>query len=778
MKSKRLGRISIALAALLAFGTLGGISRAAFAEGGSAVYLCDSVAVGGGSVYLPSASAYEGQPAPVTAYELINGTGNGFIRMASFSEPVASDRTTVSVELELPAAQTVTLKASYRFFEGRKHYGADEVVLTVSYRGAEQTFTYDDITPSAAGNLAWNELNLQLSPKDGYTSFSARFTFSYGSGKYSDTDTCFDLDNVTLSAGENTVSASFDDLGASDTGTLDYYFNESEHSQEVLDGYMLSPDENAYVANTKYDNEYFNNFDTGNASFMLARSGSDKMYRGAASVNAGEGDDFVLYDAATDNSFVRFANFSGKTSVATRLVCYFYNNDTNEKENIYTTAQKLYYEFDYRIYIDDVTAASLSPDSVVFYVNARNSANKTGQYKLRDLIVNQAGDDTWHHEEGVIESVKTSTSYMAFYCYLGAEEASLNPTTFVDFDNLYISDVKDRNYAYLNGAFEGMVDKSGGDAINPVEFDKTLGTPASKSSEGLNYFYTLEKGQTLSLPLNFNKTTGVYHLSFKTTTKGAFDVSFGGRNGAKIKLDVGSDIDEDVLSVHWTRSGDVYTCDAFFAGYTAAKLYTVDFVNNSENAVTIDDAFVGQVSSVTKTAGDYAKFTSSLNSLKATASEMKNSVTEESYLKINAAIVKAEKIDEYSSQERMDNALSSVSAKIDGATNLADLTELKQAIAACDEAFERGSEYYSKRSWAFFLEKYHAALNVRDTNSQAEVDAATAALTAAKAALVPDDSVHGANLIAIVIGGLLGGGTLTAGGFIAFSEIRRRRKKQ
>ena len=178
----------------------------------------------------------------------------------------------------------------------------------------------------------------------------------------------------------------------------------------------------------------------------------------------------------------------------------------------------------------------------------------------------------------------------------------------------------------------------------------------------------------------------------------------------------------------WQQTDNGYKCFVTYAKYDGRPLSRVDLVNLSVNAVHIDNLFVGQVASVCTTAGDYASFSAELSRL--TALSQLGNYNKTSLKNITNTIYDANKLDEFASQRRMDEAIEAVSTAINGATAKADLTALYETLARAEETMTNGKSY-TKTTKVLFMESYFAAKHLTEQSAQSDVDSANAKLTEA-----------------------------------------------
>lgn len=741
-------------------------AQTASAATADAIYLGSRVARGvyADGVYQSFASIGQGEAGARYAYE--SGANNKFLRLANFDGAENSVCTSVVFACEGEFAEA-TLSFSYRLFEGECAYGASSPVFTAELRGVKRTFTYAELVPSVSENMTWQSVSCSL---QGLTGTADRLTliFHYPSaGRYSETRLCADLDNVSVRAGEERVGSG--DLEFADVTEADEKVYEAPGKGSA--SLMLSDGDIAlYEENTQLTDVLRADFNDGLRAARLARQGSSGTFHTAANYTAGGSDLYAVYDSFAQNTFLRLANTNGRIE-ETQFTTYFYDNATGALGNMPVTEQ-IFFSFRYRLYIDDYLRAGMRGDEVILHLSTRSSGiNHAGEISLDELVLNEAGDDTWHTYESVLDVRRSTTAYIIFTYYAHAD-SSYASSTFLDFDDLYLSPAMGgANYAHLNGSFEGMAEEGeGGSAFYRSE----LGAPAQKHAvDSLDGEMFLGAGETFSLRVSMPRSTNVYYVAFDVSAPSGASLTLrlGGRSGDLLPLTVGENAAGD-LAVDW-ESGTRWRCRLYYARSAYGPVTSLDFINTGSENLSIDNVYAGQVVSVSAAAGDFAAYSARLQTLKAEIAA-DDTLTSSSRLTLNRLILLADRMTARSSEARMQSALSALENGLAGAAHRADMTELLGAIAEAEEALSlRDPAAYGKQARIKFFEALSAARAVTDEDGQAAVDRAAADLRAATSALTVKETDAGADP-AVVVAVSAGGAIAGAGSLAGVCLLKRR----
>lgn len=723
------------------------------------------------------------------AAENDGGTENAFLRLANFDGVYTAPYTAVDLPVNaLAQSDTLKVSFSYRFSEGQTSYTSEDKVVSLSYGDETQTLTFADVALNAQGDYTWQSKTVALTvPSVQADKVTLSFWFDRTT-TYTQSNCYFDVDNFTVKSGDVALNANGDFAYATVDTTAVPALSVllSDEDLTAKSQYTLAPEDAVnYSVNTQYANTAQTSFEGGARIAMLARSGNSGTYRGATSVNAGEGDSFAIYDEAEENTFVRFANYNGNAGVrSTRMVVYFYDNASGALGNM-PQVNKIYITFDYRLYIDDVTALGLSPeDKVLDFSTRSSSANNSGTVKLEQLIVNEPGDPSWHTYQMILETQLSKTASISVIFY-GSEEATFEPTTFIDIDNIFFATYWNaKNYAHLNGTFEGLVPEDASEEINgEIYTNEVLGGSAQKyARSAVNYAMQLQPEQTVSLRLGWTPASNVYHSTFFVSEEAEkIGVYFSGRSGDYVELTVGADgyLNDGKVSVAWEESDGGYICHVYYVRFAKEMMQSVDFINVGSKAFILDDVFVGQVSSVCAEAGEYADYQADLTSMKQMYEEKKDSYAYATNVAIKRAFYKAEQINEYASLARMSKALNEISDLLTEGMLKADLSELNEALGRADGIInEYGPSAYTKATWLTFMDKVKEAREASENNTQSQIDKMTDALLAAIDGLQVAEQPQAAqpNTLAVALG--VSGSAVGVGGIALGAFLIRRRKSK
>ena len=180
---------------------------------------------------------------------------------------------------------------------------------------------------------------------------------------------------------------------------------------------MKKYDENIELGTPYFEN---GNFTHGFNAAVLPQIGDNTLglYRGVTSTNEKESDIYALYDQRENNTFVRMANFNGPKAIRTRMSSYYYDATGTTPLNCKKT-DFFDVSFSYRLFASEVDKLSLSPSDTVFRWQSRGSANNNScDVRLRDLVINEVGDMTWHtYSYRVNCTYSMTTDYGWFFFY-------------------------------------------------------------------------------------------------------------------------------------------------------------------------------------------------------------------------------------------------------------------------------------------------------------------------------------------------------------------------
>ena len=741
----------------------------------------------GSGVWQSNGSINEGGSSVGYGLEVVDGASNKFLRFANFNGIPYSSSTSVNFALDYNKEWSSVLNVafSYRLSEGAFYYDSDDVVFSISVGGLVKDFKLSDLSLTTTGKYDWNVLEASMPITAQNKADRMALTYYYdGSLLTTKSARYLDVDNVTVSSGDQTLYSTdveFAPITTSDTLNLsvDYSTNTIANKKQL----MLSGEEIAFYAqNNVYSKKQSSEFGGADVASLFPRTGS-YMYRGSTSVKAGESDLFVLYDKEQQNSFLRLANFNGEGDVTnSRFIMKFYSNKSNEIENMPVTF-RIFYSFNYRLYVNDRAKTEINPaDKILNFSTRSSSANNSGLISFDELIINEENDSTWHTYNGVLEVYSTTTADISIY-YYAYQNASITPDVYLDMDNLTLCpDGSNENYAYLNGSFEGMVPtvSTGDDPINAMVYNnETLGAKGEKVSvDNMNYAMQLNSKQSLSLDLNWQLSTNVYYASFDVLQDaGSIDLYFGSRSGDKLQLTVGENgtFNGGALEVYWTKNQTGYSCSLYYARLAKERLFSLDFVNAGAGAITIDNIFVGEVSSICNQAGDYQAFSALYQSLKETY-ETNDNYDSSTQMQIKQALYQASLITEHSSQAKMTSAITELQSYVLNGGKKADLTELLSAIKDAKDVYKNaGKSAYTNSTWILFETAYANAREITENDAQSKVDEVVSQLYAAIRNLKPVATPQ-SNTVTVALS--VSGGLAGVGGIALATTIIIKRRKE
>ena len=476
-----------------------------------------------------------------------------------------------------------------------------------------------------------------------------------------------------------------------------------------------------------------------NSTFFPSNGNSSTgMYRGITSINNGESDVFVITE--NDNAFVRMGNFNGsKTSKETRLSLYFYDNNNNVPQNIDNTTY-LDVSFSYRLYISEIERLNINKDTLICQFQTRGSANgKSGNLYLRDLLINEEKDDSWHNVSFRINTDYSSlTSYVWFHFFYYDIKTEDFSHYFLDVDNLFCS-TNSVNYLYDNGTFSSL--KSGNNSFPTREnqdilyekffYKKYLGIAPSirRTPNGFCLLLDSDKNKvTFSLRLN-NKEETVYRISYSYWNRSRY---------VDPVLDFRIDNDKYLINL---VSNKAFNSDNFsylniknnenkseFIGYfriNKTSNFDLDFIMNYSSLMDLDNLNISKVIETTCVSGDYDSFK---NELDRTISILDNTINEYRVVdqkNIVNLLSKAKEINQYSSQKRMDESLYNLKEAINNSSLKPDLESLHTLIESCLNAIAgKNKNDFKKDTYIVFYQALNVAYSMNEDNSKVEVEEA------------------------------------------------------
>ncbi len=735
-------------------------------------------------VWQSSSASSEGGSDVSYGLEISDGNSNKFLRFANFNGLKFSTFTTANVKLAYHEqwGNTVTVSFNYRLSEGSVNYADSDKVLTLEIGGVKKNLTVVDLKPTHQASVDWASATVTLNV-EGVKADRLTFTYYYdGNVKWRSVQRYLDVDNVVVKSGNVSLcSADLENAPITTEDKKELSVDYSAISPSSKQNYMLhGKDMVDYAGNTSYAKEERVLFDGGDVAVALPKAGS-LLYRGAASVKANESDLYLIYDASDENSYLRLGNYNGLASASgSRFSTAFYDNAGKQISNMPVT-NRINFSFDYRLYMSEAVKNSLDFSKNVLQFSTRSSSsNNSGNISFDELVINEAGDGTWHTFSGVLDVYTTTTATISI-SYFAYQEASFTPEVYIDMDNLSLkAEGSNVNYAYLNGTFEGAVPtvSDGSDPLNgKIYCNPLLGDKGEKVRvSSVDYAMQLDNGEALSLDLGWKPSTNVYNVAFDVEESvGSFDLLISGRSGDRLQLTVGQNkvAENGAYEIYWEQLAKGYRCHIFFIRTAVNTLYSVDFVNSGLSAITLNNLFIGEVASVCNVAGDFTAFTESFNRLVSSYEANVASYTSNAKLQIKSAIYNASLISAFTSQANMDLAIANLTTAINGGARLADLSKLELALDKAEEVYSGGASKYTKASWLLFEQAEKAARALNGESAQEVVDATAENLEMAMKELVLVETNNSSVVLAIGVGG----GALGLGGVALCAVMIKRRKK-
>ena len=447
-----------------------------------------------------------------------------------------------------------------------------------------------------------------------------------------------------------------------------------------------------------------------------------------------------------------------------------YDNSLDELTTI-TGTTRIYYSFKYRLYMDDLVLADLDYDQwALKFSSGGSDGAKSGWISLNELIINNPDDDTWHEYHGWINTqVYSKLTSVVLHANLYTP-ASVNTKSYIDIDDLVMStSYSGEVISHLGGSFEGL--------FNPLK--TTNNYQEDYISEGLkiehetnNYGLKLNSGQDVVCKLQWDCVTNVYRVYFdlKQTT-GNLTLNIGGKNGENYQIEIGTNYLSDAANVYFSPTANGYKVCAYFIRTVNYPLYEVSIKNVNDEAIIIDNLFVGQIKKVAL-AGDYAKYLEQLTILKTAINNNINQYVSSVQPKLDKAEYLASLVTETSSQDAFDEVLEAYQNLLMGSALKSDLSELNRSLEYAREVISlRAKSEYETSTWLNFFDAYKKALEIDEFNSQEEVDLAKNTLisTIDNLKIKTKNNSQVLSLVVLTSGGIL---TLGTAVFLAIRKWR------
>lgn len=516
------------------------------------------------------------------------------------------------------------------------------------------------------------------------------------------------------------------------------------------DNVLTTEEINKYDQNTLCDDQLVSNgnFTSPFNGRVFPQSGDSLSgyYRGITSLAYGESDIFTFYDKEHDNTFVRMANFNGQNgSDKTRISFYYYNPETNKPLNLPATSY-INVGFDYRLYASDLEELNLNPDSLVLRFQSRGSASgRSGDVFLKDLIINEAGDESWHSYKLTIKcSLTMLTEYAWFYFFYNDIEPSLSPTYFIDIDNMFAS-LDENNVICDQGSFNRLRTNSAelstkiddNSIYSNVFYKKDYGI--SPIQEGIDGHFALrmkakENKSTFSILSTNTSDNGYYRLSFEYK-----NLSYYGLPNLVLKIignqtiSLSSSLEGETPFVKEGVSSYAYDIDN---GYKKVIIYFlvetstaigIDFILDCDCDLAIDNLSLSSVIATNKIQGNYQAYLNDIHTIEESIQGYETLYTKESVRRINLSLRKTALINEYSSQDRMDEVINDLRNATALKEEKGDYQGLREYIDEILDAMAgTNKDDYEIVSYLKFKEALEYAYSLNENSSKEEVDYAKA----------------------------------------------------
>lgn len=664
-------------------------------------------------VYIPLSKYNEGYSCFGAGYDDISsGIQNKFLRLSNYDSKNGIKESYVSLNINnLPSTNAVIVSFDYRFSEGKTSYHKDDIVLKCNFRHAKIGISYSELEPQLFKDYSWNHKELLLSIED-TTLLSNELSFIYyfkNSVKSSAGSNYLDIDNVEIKYNlENYFANSgFDSIEV------------NKDNNHLISEINLSKDGRDQILNLKLDKEEIENFDQNTIANNILFNNS-KHFEHYSALNYNDlkyvtsAPIYEVYSKTEDSFFLRYQNLGNMPAVNT-FNNYFYNNETNERENIKNTMM-LKYSFSYRLYMNEyIQNIYFKDNKALFSLSTRNSsANKTGVIPLTSLVINERGDNSWHTYSGYLNIASYSSTAYISISYFNYSEVKDN--TIFDIDNFYISSFdENKNRFYNNGTFEfdkennyhPITEERGSNAFALTAYNKeTHGCAPLVENDVL----IIPSGGSISYETNY-VDAGAFRISFETSKEpNDLTIMLGGYQG----------------TIYNAKTSNIYFSSKYIENKYVMYMLTekgfdnIDLINNGD-AFKIANLSVDLVNTICIDPGNYSVFKNACETLFNQVDSSK--LTRNSKLDFDLYINRFNLINSYASQERMDEFQLELSLFIASLSFKADLSALNEQISASliiyqniNQTSENASEYI------VFEAVLMKAVNITEEATQEEVD--------------------------------------------------------
>lgn len=695
-------------------------------------YLSDSITTTSYTtgVYLKRSDINLGYSKTLAGYEVneLTSTNNKFIRLANFDSASGINESKVDVLTNsMGKTSEINYSISYRFLIGKINYNLNDVVLSVSYRGATKTYTYNELTVSTKRDVAFNTLQGTLVTDSTVTSNDFIISFNYKKASaLSNPTTYIDIDNVNVSMSNNNycIKGNMESVVADTSGTLVSTHDLVNDNRLQYENLLLNEEEidkfnqnSIFTNTTKHKFEYYDTY------YKLPRGASSSDPFGVSST-ASNSNLYLLHSYKENNSFMRLRNYDGTNLESTAFSNYFYDNENEVALNLPSTSY-LYYSFKYRLYMNEEQQekyyAKKSP--LMFFSTRHASANHSGYLYLDNLIINELGDDTWRTYEGLVDiRATTTTSYITItYYHL---MSALDTSSYFDIDDLTLSNqYKGKNYVYGNGEFNFDLENnkhilSIETGSNDLEYNvvnkPSLGSIPSSNDDKLIF----KTGNSISYIFDDVKESGVYQLILTGKKLDNLKIYLDGLSGDSYNLKnknqfIDYKVYDDKVIIYLAASFD---------------FNSLDFANNELDDVVLTGFELSKVDSVNVISGNYSSFMTEYNAILNEININNLTISKKHQLEIMQK--RFALLNEYSSQNLLDSAINELRTfMLSSDIYKADLTNLNKAI---DDALYVLSIIdtlnYKQHDYIIFDDLLRTALAVTENDSQTYVDEITASL--------------------------------------------------
>lgn len=650
-------------------------------------------------------------------------TNNKFVRVANFNSNTDFSNTTFNVCVtSLSATETIDFSFNYRFLEGKIKYNPTDVVFVIEFRGGKREITFQELDVSSKKDTGFDTFNGSLSILKTTLSneFSITFNFKEAAALANPT-TYVDIDEVKVMSNDvnYALKGDMESLLVDDTATLVSNIDLVNDPRDAYDTLLLNEEEiNNFDQNSSYENKVDKGL-TYTPYYQQLPRGSSTTSPLGLSATAGYTNVYQIYSPEEDNSFVRIKNFDGSNVNQTTIYNYYYDNENETAKNMPSTCF-IYFSFSYRLFMSEEQQQKYVGSSApVMFLSSRNaSSNYSGYLNLDNFIINETGDDTWRHLEGIVDvRSTTSTNNIAIIIYhrseMGSDEFCL------DIDKFTLSnEYQGPNYFYGDGEFDfdheanyHPLGENNNVLFKNVDHNTSKGSLPTAHDFGMS----LSTGSTFSYLLDSYLPQGMYRIELTGTGDlENMEIAFDGSGGDRYDLSI-----KDGYSAYYKTDNSIiiYASSSYDFTY-------IQFIFKGLEAL-IYNLKIDLVSAVNVVGGDYSTFVEAaealfdsidISNLKV-ASVRAYKLLEKEYLTFNM----------HSSQARMDDFINRLTIFIQNTMQLkANLAELNLVIQEGLDMHAHLEQYtYTFAMYFEFDLALREALSITEEDTQERVDAVT-----------------------------------------------------